>query len=103
LGTAPLILGLIVGLGLGGQALAQSKPAAPQQAPRAADCPPNTRGEPPTVGGPPASDLSERLADSKGVICPPAGIDPEIQVQPPAEGEIKIIPPPNDDSKGRPK
>ena len=104
MGQAPLIVGLIAGLafGLGGHAFAESKSTEPQKAPKAADCPPNTRGTPPTVGGPPASDLSDRLADSKGVICPPAGVDPEIQVRPPAGGEIKVIPPPGDDP-GKPK
>jgi hypothetical protein len=101
--NAPLIAGLIAGLtfGLGGAALAQSKPTEP--APRAADCPPNTRGTPPILGGPPAPDLSERLAESKGVVCPPAGVDPKIEKRPPAEGEIKVIPPPGNDSKGQPK
>jgi hypothetical protein len=95
LGKAPLsfVLIAVASLAFGGGVFAQSKSADPPP-PRAADCPPNTRGTPPTVGGPAAPDLSDRLADSKGVICPPAGVDPDIQVPPPAQGEIKILPAP---------
>ena len=95
MGKAPLIVliaGLAAVLSLGGDALAQSKSSDP--VPPAAACPPGTTGAPPTVGGPPAPDLSDRLAQSKGVICPPAGVDPEMQKQPPAEGEIRVIPAP---------
>jgi hypothetical protein len=38
--------------------------------------------------------LSDKLAESKGVICPPGTGDREIQVAPPAGGKLKIIPPP---------
>ena len=58
-----------------------------------AACPPDVQ-TPPTVGGPSSPNLSEKLADSKGVICPPAGVDPEIRVPPPGGGELKVIPPP---------
>jgi hypothetical protein len=87
-------LAFIVGL-LG--VLVSSSMAAAQtvQPPRNAPavCPPDVKGTPPTIGsgGP---DLSEKLADSKGVICPPAGVDPDIRVAPREGGEIKIIPPP---------
>jgi hypothetical protein len=57
-------------------------------------CPPDVRGEPPTVGGPSTPDLSDRLADSRGVICPPAGHDPDIQVPPPGGGKLKVLPAP---------
>jgi hypothetical protein len=56
-------------------------------------CPPDVKA-PPTVGGPSSPNLSDKLADSKGVICPPAGVDPEIRVPPPGGGELKVIPPP---------
>jgi hypothetical protein len=39
-------------------------------------------------------DLSDKLAQSHGVICPPSGVDPDVRVPPPAGGDIKIIPPP---------
>ena len=40
-----------------------------------ATCPPDIKGEPPTVGGGSSAPLTDKLARSKGVICPPAGID----------------------------
>jgi hypothetical protein len=66
-------------------------------------CTPDTREiAPPTVGsgnprgpnGGQPRDLSDRLAESKGVICPPRGVDPEIELTPPPGGDIKIIPAP---------
>jgi hypothetical protein len=40
-------------------------------------------------------DLSERLARSGGVICPPEHVDPEIrQPTPPVGGSMPVIPPP---------
>ena len=40
-------------------------------------------------------DLSERLARSGGVICPPEHVDPEIkQPTPPTGGTMPVIPPP---------
>jgi hypothetical protein len=40
-------------------------------------------------------DLSEKLARSGGVICPPEHIDPEIrQPTPPTGGSMPVIPPP---------
>src|SRR4051794_8825241 len=57
-------------------------------------CPPDLKiPDPPTVGRR-APDLSEKLSESKGVICPPAGVDPEIAVRPPPVGDIKVITPP---------
>jgi hypothetical protein len=38
--------------------------------------------------------LSEQLSQSKGVICPPAGIDPGISVPPIGGGSTPVIPPP---------
>ena len=57
-------------------------------------CPPDVKGEPPTVGGGSSGPLSDKLARSKGVICPPAGIDRDMQVTPPGGGHLKVIPPP---------
>jgi hypothetical protein len=57
-------------------------------------CPPDIKGEPPTVGGGSSEPLSDKLARSKGVICPPAGVDREMQVAPPSDGRLKVIPPP---------
>ena len=38
--------------------------------------------------------LSEHLAKSGGVICPPAGIDSEIKAPTPEGGRMMVIPPP---------
>ena len=46
---------------------------------------PKTRGQGPS---------SEQLAKSNGVICPPAGVDPEITAPPPGGGRTPVIPPP---------
>jgi len=88
-GRSFIISGLIFSLVCAGPAAAQTaeRPAQPA-------CPPDVKGEPPIVGGPSSPNLSDRLADSRGVICPPAGHDPEILVAPPGGGRIKVIPPP---------
>ncbi len=39
-------------------------------------------------------DLSDKLARSDGVICPPAQIDPEIRAPTPPGGAMPVIPPP---------
>jgi hypothetical protein len=77
-----------------GAAAAQStgKPPAPPQ--QGVVCPPDVKGEPPTVGSGSSKPLSDKLAQSKGVVCPPAGVDPQMQVTPPSGGELKVIPPP---------
>jgi hypothetical protein len=38
--------------------------------------------------------LSEQLARSDGVICPPTGVDPEIRAPTPQGGSMPVIPPP---------
>jgi hypothetical protein len=52
-------------------------------------------------------DLSEKLARSGGVICPPEHVDPEIkQPTPPTGGSMPVIPPPGSpggDQSVRPK
>lgn len=73
---------------------ALAQPSANPSLENGATCPPDTKGEPPTVGGGSSAPLSDKLAQSKGVICPPAGVDPEMQVAPPSGGRLKVIPPP---------
>jgi hypothetical protein len=80
--------------------LASAACAAPalSQTPRA-DCPPGTTGSAPALdkqGNRVDQDqtLSEKLARSDGIICPPAGVDSEMHVKPPEGGEIRVIPPP---------
>jgi hypothetical protein len=38
--------------------------------------------------------LSDHLAQSGGVICPPAAVDPEIKLPTPETGRMPVIPPP---------
>lgn len=66
---------------------------------------PLARGDP---AGPAPSDknLSDRLAQSSGVICPPKHVDPEIQAPTPPAGPMPVIPPPGSpggDPKVQPK
>jgi hypothetical protein len=59
------------------------------------ECGPGTNA--PTLGEQDSTrNLSDRLAQSKGVICPPHDVDPQIHASPPAEGggRMPIIPPP---------
>lgn len=51
-------------------------------------------------------NLSEQLARSNGVICPPEQVDPAIKAPTPPGGSMPVIPPPGSpggDSKIRPK
>ena len=57
-------------------------------------CPPGAGRDAPTVGKDDGRTLSEQLAQSKGIICPPAGVDPEMRQPPPEGGALKVIPPP---------
>ena len=38
--------------------------------------------------------LGDKLARSDGVLCPPAGVDPEIRAPTPDAGNTPVIPPP---------
>jgi hypothetical protein len=65
-------------------------PAAPLQMPECRrGALPATPGE--TTG---STDLGDRLARSKGIICPPAGVDPGITAPPVGGGTTPVIPPP---------
>jgi len=51
-------------------------------------------------------DLSDRLARSGGVICPPSQVDPAIRAPTPRDGSMPVIPPPGSpggDPSVRPK
>jgi hypothetical protein len=43
---------------------------------------------------PQGRSLSDRLARSDGVICPPSQVDPEIHAPTPPGGDMPVIPPP---------
>ncbi|MBW7963646.1 hypothetical protein [Bradyrhizobium sp. BR 10261] len=92
-----------------GPAIAQAPPApatppqatappSPQHA--AADCAPQdrqNRATPPdgTTTGQSREPLGDKLAKSEGVLCPPAGVDPEMHAPAPStDGKMPVIPPP---------
>jgi hypothetical protein len=74
-------------------ALAQDQPVAPAQ--RSRDCMPSPGMNDPTPnetrGNPP---LSDQFSPSKGVVCPPPGIDPDISAPPPGGAKTPVILPP---------
>jgi hypothetical protein len=89
---------------------AQTAPPAPA---RSNDCAP-TQTVPPrgtlapegTTTGQRAEPLGDKLAKSDGVLCPPAGVDPEIRAPTPDTGNTPVIPPPGSpggDPSVRPK
>ena len=47
-----------------------------------------------TTTDPQAEPLSDKLARSDGVFCPPTGVDPEIRAPTPETGNMPVIPPP---------
>ena len=105
-----------------GLAAAQAPPApstppaqtAPPPSPRPANCapmqqPPHSGTVAPegqTTGQRSSEPLGDRLARSDGVLCPPAGVDPEIRAPTPDAGNTPVIPPPGSpggDPNVRPK
>jgi hypothetical protein len=71
------------------------------------ECPPGIGKNGPSSGETTESGtLSDQLSHSKGVICPPAGIDPDISVPPIGGGKTPVIPPhgsPGGDPSVQPK
>ena len=47
-----------------------------------------------TTTGQSSESLGDKLAKSNGVLCPPAGVDPEMRAPPPDTGNTPVIPPP---------
>jgi len=85
-------MALILPLLMGSPSAAQNPPVPERIDPKACSerLPPNSG----TQGQGPSESLSEKLARSEGVICPPLGVDPEIVEPPPAGGRTPVIPPP---------
>jgi hypothetical protein len=89
---------------------AQTAPPAPD---RAANCTPmqpvpprGTIAPEGSTTGRSAEPLGDKLARSDGVLCPPAGVDPEIRAPTPDGGNMPVIPPPGSpggDPSVRPK
>jgi hypothetical protein len=91
-----------------GMAAAQAPPApatppaqtAPPAPARASNCTP-TQSTPQggiapqgTTTGQSGEPLGDKLAKSDGVLCPPAGVDPEMRAPTPDTGNTPVIPPP---------
>jgi hypothetical protein len=95
--TAGLRLALSALLIGAGCTMAAAQTTVPQGAEHpGAACPPGTMQNAPTVGRPgDGKPLSDQLAESKGVICPPAGVDPQMRQPAPEGGTMKVIPPPD--------
>jgi hypothetical protein len=89
---------------------AQTAPPAPQ---RSGDCMPmqpvpprGTVAPEGTTTGQTSEPLGDKLAKSDGVLCPPAGVDPEMRAPTPDTGNTPVIPPPGSrggDPNVRPK
>jgi hypothetical protein len=74
---------------------------APPSPDRAANCAPmqpkpNSGAAVPdgTTTGQRPEPLGDKLARSDGVLCPPAGVDPEMHAPAPDAGKTPVIPPP---------
>jgi hypothetical protein len=95
-------------LAVSGAASAQAPPTpatppartAPPAPSRAGDCTP-TQSTPRgniapqgTTTGQSNEPLGDKLARSDGVLCPPAGVDPEMRAPTPDTGNTPVIPPP---------
>jgi hypothetical protein len=101
--TQALVIGLLAAAGACDALRAEQAPPTSSQ-----PCPQDdSKGPAPPRGTPPTDNPSDRLADSKGVVCPPTGVDPGIRAKPPTdEGTIKVVPAPGtpgSDPKTQPK
>jgi hypothetical protein len=58
--------------------------------------PPNAPSPPPEKIAPTNGNLSNRLSQQKGMVTPPANVDPGMTVRPPQNGSntTPVIPPP---------
>lgn len=82
-------------------AAAQAPPKPPTTtASPATECSPYATVNPPGTTAPDVTTgqtqqpLGDKLAKSDGVLCPPAGVDPEIRAPTPDVGKTPVIPPP---------
>ncbi len=117
-GTA-IAIGVLLGLVTAGPSFAQRPPETADEAQKAEPAEPRldpkacagdkraTVGSGQALEAPhPAKPLSEKLAATEGVICPPPEIDPEIRVPAPGGGAMPVLPPPGSpggDPSVRPK
>ncbi len=111
--AATALAGALLGFAIcAGAVLAQGvHPSAPGPATCSTELTPGQSNPVPGASQPPeraqaSANLSERLARSDGVICPPSGVDPEIKLPTPETGRMPVIPPPGSpggDPNVRPK
>ena len=77
------------------QPVQPSAPPGPSQSANPRDCMPSAgSGDPSSNRATANPSLSDQLSVSKGVLCPPPGIDPDLTVPPPGGGRTPVIPPP---------
>jgi hypothetical protein len=80
---------------------------APQSPAHTSECAPMASAPPQgTTTGEAREPLGDRLARSGGVLCPPAGVDPQMHAPTPDAGNTPVIPPPGSpggDPNVRPK
>ena len=114
-----LLSGALIAASAAASAQAPPAPAtppahtAPPQSAHATNCAPMQQPANPGAAvregattGQRAEPLSDKLAQSGGVLCPPTGIDPEIRAPTPETGNTPVIQPPGSpggDPTGRPK
>ncbi|MBR1133083.1 hypothetical protein [Bradyrhizobium iriomotense] len=115
--TSNIILASLL-IAASGSAIAQAPPlpatppqaTAPQSPQHAANCTPQdrpNRSPDGTTTGQSREPLGDKLAKSDGVLCPPAGVDPDMHAPAPDSGaNTPVIPPPGSpggDPNVRPK
>jgi hypothetical protein len=118
-GTITAAVGALLALAAAGPSWGQRPPQTTGAAQNAEPAPPPldrkacandkraTTGSGDTVQVPqPDKDLSDKLAATDGVICPPVEIDPDMHAPAPGGGAMPVIPPPGSpggDPSVRPK
>ena len=84
---------LLLAAGVAAAQTTQPAPTRPSSAAQVPCTPGGGNGG--TVGsGEGGANLSDKLASSNGVICPPSNVDPDMQKPAPGGGRMKVIPPP---------
>ncbi len=76
---------------------AQTAPPAPARASNCAPMQSTPQGNiapQGTTTGQSSEPLGDKLAKSDGVLCPPAGVDPQMRAPTPDTGNTPVIPPP---------
>jgi hypothetical protein len=89
------VVATVAGLSIPTAQAQQDRPVAPPALSQpSSPCLPSVGNNAPSNETTGSRTLSDQLSESKGVICPPAGIDPGISVPPSGGGRTPVIPPP---------